>query len=454
MRPLVLLPFLLLASCVSWEGDPQPTPGLENSFKNTGSRVPPPQGSWWKIYQDRKLTRLIALAEKQSQSLQAALARHEQARALLDFNRVDRRPTVNGEGYARRQQDSGNTNFSAGTFNDYKMVLDLSWELDLWGKIRRTVAASAADAEAAKYEMEAVALSLRADLVRTYLSLRYLDAELALLGETGELRREARRLMQARFKGGASSRIDYERAAREDEEVRSELAQLRAERARFENALAVLTGQSASGFQLKPNGRRPFIPEVPSAAPSALLRRRPDVAAAERRLEAARERVGLSIVQTYPSISITGEGGVQALRSSDLFDAGSKIWNIGPEVTIPFVQWGRGKANTANAAGIYKEALANYRDTLLRAVEETENALGDTKMLAEAASARKRGSASSATIAVLARKRYQAGVTDYFEVVEAERDSLEGQRTSLTLARERTLATASLVEALGGGWER
>ena len=445
---------LLFSSCAVGPDYEAPSANLEAAFKNAGFQAPPPEGSWWAPFKDPELARLIRSAGQDGPSARAALARYDRARAGLGLARADMFPSVTGDAYARRQSDSGNSNFSSGTYNDYRGALNLSWEIDLWGRVRRQVGTAAADMAATGYDYQAALLSLRGEVARAYLSLRFADAEIALLERTAGFRREARRLMKARSAGGASSSIDYERAVTEYESVMAELEQLRAQRGRFENALASLTGRSASGFQIAPNGGLPSIPSAPPAVPSDLLRRRPDLAAAERRLAAASERIGLVIASYLPRLSISGMGGVGSLKSSDLFDSNSKLWRLGPELDLPFYQGGRGFFDKAAAEAAYREALENYRETLLRAVEEVENALADTGYLAKAAAARKRGAASAENVASLARKRYIGGVTDYFEVVDAERTTLAEQRAALAVDLARVLAATALIEGLGGGWER
>ncbi len=456
--PVALAPLALtalaLASCAVGVDYQTPSSELESSFKNAGFSPPPPQGSWWSLFNDPDLHRLIESAENQAPDARAALARYDQARSALGLARADAFPSVTGDAYGRRQADSPNSNFSSGTYEDYRAALNLSWEIDLWGRVRRQIGAAQADMDAAGYDYQGALLSLRGEIARAYLSLRFADAEVALLEQTATLRGEAQRLMKTRFEGGIDSQIDYERAVTEYESVKAELEQLRAQRGRYENALAALTGWSASGFRLPETGRRPAIPSVPAAVPSDLLRRRPDLAAAERRLAAASERIGLAIANYLPRLSLNGEGGVQSLRASDLFDSGSVLWSFGPELQVPLLQGGRAFADKARAEATYREALEVYRATLLQAIQETEDSLGDARDLAHAANSRKRGSESASIVASLTRKRYSGGATDYFEVVDAERTALNEQRAQLSVDLARALASTRLIEALGGGWTK
>ena len=453
MRGL-LLTTLLLASCAVGPDYEMPSKELEASFKNAGFKQAPPEGSWWGLYRDPQLNRLIKDADTKGQGVRSALARYDQSRAVLGLAKADVYPAVTGDAYARRRQDSSNTNFSAGSYNDYRAALNLSWEIDLWGRVRRNIGANRAEMEATGYDFQGLILSLRGEVTRAYVSLRYADAEIDLLTRTEKLRREARNLMEKRFRIGGSSKIDYERSITEHESVQAELAELQAQRGRFENALAVLTGHSASGFTVAPNGKLPTIPTAPSAVPSELLRRRPDLAAAERRLAAASETIGLAIASYLPRLTLTGTGGVQSLSSSDLINPGSKLWSLGPELDLPFFQGGRGFADKKRAEAGYREALGIYRGKLLEAIRETEDSLGDSRHLAQASGSRKRGASSAATAARLTRKRYTSGVTDYFEVVDAERTALSEERAALSVDLARALASTRLIQALGGGWQR
>jgi multidrug efflux system outer membrane protein len=450
----VLASSFLFSSCAVGPDYKEPKEKLGASFKNAGFTAPAPEGAWWSLFKDSELTRLMKAAEDNGPTALAALARYDQARASLGLARADAFPSITGDAYARRQSDSGNTNFSAGTYNDYRAALNLSWEIDLWGRVRRQIGAARADQEAAAFDYEAARLSLRGEVARAYLSLRFTDVEIALLENTEKIRAEARRLMQIRLDGGASSRIDHDRAVTEHEGVKAELAQARAQRGRYENAVATLVGESASGFRLAPDNRAPVIPGSPAGVPSDLLRRRPDVAVAERRLAAASERIGFTIASFLPRLTLTGIGGVQSLNATELFDPGSQLWKLGPEVTLPQIGFGSVAGNTERARATYREALESYRDTLLRAVRETEDSLGDSHHLAEAAAARHRGAASADSAAQLTRERYLGGATDYFELVDAERTALFEKRAALTIDLARALAATRLIQSLGGGWER
>ena len=455
LRKLALASVMaLLAGCAVGPDYVAPSEQLESSFKNAGFSAPVPEGSWWKLFNDPELNRLVRQAGENGPTARAALARYDQARAALGIAAADAYPSATGEVYARRQSNSGNSAMPFDTYNEYRAALNLSWEIDLWGRVRRQVGAASADVDSAAYEYDAVLLSLRAEVARSYLTLRFQDAEIALLEETADLRAEARRLMGKRFDAGSSSRIDLERTVTEHERIKSELEQLRAGRARNENALAALIGRSASGFRISPRKGSPDIPAVPGGVPSDLLRRRPDLAVAERRLAAASERIGLAIAKYLPRVTLNGSGGVASMSTSDLFNSSSNLWSLGPGLEIPVLQGGRVGAEQKIAEAGYREALENYRSVLVKAIQETEDSMGDARRLSIAATSQARAADSAGKAAELVRERYKAGTSDYFEVVESERVSLEARRREVDVQMARALAAARLIQALGGGWQR
>ncbi|WP_353565335.1 efflux transporter outer membrane subunit [Haloferula sargassicola] len=449
-----VLATLWIAGCAVGPDFEVPPEKMEASFKHAGFTEPPAAGSWWSMFGDAELARLMKAADENNPGGRAALARYDQARAALGLSAADAFPAITGDAYARRQGDSSNSNFSAGTYNDYRAALNLSWEIDLWGRVRRQIGVAAAQAQAARYDYQGAILSLRGEVARAYVSLRFTEAEIGLLEETATLREKASGLMKSRFEGGASSRIDYERSVTEHQSVLAELEQLRSQRTKYENALAYLTGRNASGFQLASTGRVPRIPGPVAAVPSELLRRRPDLAAAERRLAAASEGIGLTIASYLPRLTLNGSTGVRSLNSSDLFNSGSKLWTLGPELSVPIFQGGQLLSDRKRAEAVYREALEQYRDTLLTAVREAEDSLADAHHLAKAASARSTGARSADKAAELTRKRYERGITDYFEVVDAERTALAEKRAALSVDLARALAATRLIQALGGGWQR
>jgi multidrug efflux system outer membrane protein len=457
MRPLLLFcPLLVLASCSVGPDYSAPAEKLEMSFKNAGFREPPASGDWWSAFRDPQLTALMQRAEESNPQARAALARYDQARATLGLAQTDQSPAVTGTAFTQRNRSSGSTSQPQGgiTENDFRGALQVSWEIDLWGRVRRSTNAARAQSAAAAYDYQAAITSLRGEIARAYFSLRYADAEIRLLEETAAFRQEAARLMQLRSEAGDASRIDAQRAVSEHESVRTELARLRVRRGQYENALGTLTGTGASSFQLAQAKIPATRPLVPAAIPSELLRRRPDLAAAERRLAAASETIGIVIASYLPTLSLGGSGGVQSVKSSDLYNSNSRLWSLGPDLAIPIYQGGKFLNNRRKAEAAYRTALEIYRETLLLAVQETEDSLLASRELASASGSSSRGADAARLAAKLTRSRYEGGIASYFELVDAERSALAEERAALAVRLDHILATTRLIQALGGGWTR
>jgi multidrug efflux system outer membrane protein len=457
MRTLLLiLPIFALASCSVGPDYAAPQEKLEVSFKDAGFNSPPPVGDWWASFRDPQLTALMQRAEDANPQARAALARYDQARAALGLTEADRFPAVTGAAFTQRNRSSGSTSQPQGgmTENDFRAALNVSWEIDLWGRVRRSVTAARAQSSAASYDYQAAITSLRGEIARTYFSLRYADAEIKLLDETAAFRQEASRLMSLRSDAGDVSPIDAQRAISEHESVRTELARLRVRRGQLENALGTLTGEGASAFTFAQGKISAVTPPAPSAVPSELLRRRPDLAAAERRLAFASEAIGITVANYLPTLNLVGIGGAQAVKSSDLYNSNSRLWTLGPELSVPIFQGGRYFSDRAQAEAAYREALEKYREVLLRAVQEMEDSLIASRELTSANASSERGANAARLAAKLTRSRYEGGIASYFELVDAERTALAEERAVLSVRLDRALAATRLVQALGGGWVR
>lgn len=431
---------------------------LPAAWKNAGFQDPPPPGDWFSRFQDPTLTSLLRSAEKNNQDLQAALARYDQARAALGLARADQTPTLTSDLVGERKRDSGGAPFRASNepYNDYNAELNLSYEVDLWGRIRSQVRQASANMEAAAADYDAALLSLKAEVARNYFTLRALDRESALIEQAVALRSQRRNLIEAQREEGQASGLDYARAVAEAEAARADLARLDEQRGRLVNALAVLSGRSATNFAVVPTPSIPAAPSVPAGVPSDLLRRRPDLLAAERRLAAASAGISVAITTYLPRLTLTGTGGVSALDSSDLFNANSRFWSIGPSLFVPLpgMSGGRDKFDRAQAEGRFREALANYRSILLEAIGDTESALQAGRNLERALAAQRRATRAAERAAELSRARREGGLVSLFEVIESERLALDQERLLAQSERDRALASVNLIQALGGGWEQ
>jgi outer membrane protein, multidrug efflux system len=418
------------------------------------------KGRWWEIFNDETLNSLQERATTANPNLQAAFARVEQARSTARMSRAELLPNLVANPSFRRERYSPNQQpaFGAITVNSIRVPLDLSYEIDLWGRVRRGLEASRANAQATLAAYQNAMLTLQGDVAQSYFSIRALDAEIDTITRTVGLRDEQLKLVRSRFEGGIGNELDVARAETELAATESELAALLQRRTELENGLAVLLGEFPSNFKLAPlstsSAWKANAPEVPPGLPSDLLERRPDVAQAERELAAANARIGVAKASYFPVVTLTGTGGYLSAEFDNLFDWSSRIWSIGPSVSLPIFAQARNRANVRRTRAAFAEAAARYRGQVLVAFSEVENNLSGIRYLAEQAAAQERAVASSQRAADLARQRYESGISSYLEVVDANRAALASQRIRAQLTGQRLIASVQLIKALGGGWTR
>ena len=424
----------------------------------SGTVAPPESGDWWSVFGDPGLEELLDDLRTQNPTGKAALARYDEARAALGLARVEQFPAITGEASATRFRDSAGGVFVPPdlTYNEYRAALNLEYEIDLWGRVRSSVAAAGSELEAAGADLAATRLSLEAELARTWFQWRYVLEEQRILARTIEVRARNRRLVEARVRGGEVNELDLERARTELEVARAQAIGLERQEAELRHALAVLVGEVPSRFAI-PKGAGGGIgkaPKIPAGIPSDLLKRRPDIAAAEERLSAAASRVDVVQASFLPKVTLTGIGGVSTLRSSEFFDADSLFGTIGPGVEIPIFEGGRLVNEGRRANAVARETLADYEEIVLAAFQEVEDALSGIRFLDQEISAHRRAVQAAEKAAEISRRRYKGGLVSYLEVVDAERTALDEE---LALARARSarqLASVQLIRSLGGGWER
>jgi multidrug efflux system outer membrane protein len=415
------------------------------------------KGAWWEVFGDETLNDLERRADNANQGLKAAIASVEQARATARVSRSELMPTINLDPSYTRTHFSPNQEPSFGDFtaNSISVPLDLSYEIDLWGRVRRGFESSHADAQASLAAFHNVLLSLHADVAQNYFALRALDAEIATVTGTVSLRREQVRLVRSRFEGGVGNDLDVARAETELATTEAEAASLARRRAELENAIAVLVGENASNFKiaaLTDATWNPQPPEIPAGLPAELLERRPDVAEAERQLAAENARIGVAKASFFPVVRLTGSGGYLSGDVENLFNWDSRVWSIGPSVSLPIFAGGRNLANYSRAKSAYDEAVARYRQQVLVAFGDIESSLSGIKHLANQSAAQQRAVNNSRRAADLAGQRYRSGIVSYLEVVDANREALQAERGNAQLAGGRQIAAVQLIKALGGGW--
>jgi len=416
-----------------------------------------PKGNWWQIFGDEKLNDLESQALKSNQDLKAAVARVDQARATARVARSEFLPNLNLDPSFTRQRFSPNQvpSFGNVTANTFNMPLDLSYEVDLWGRVRRSFESARADAQASLAGFYGVLLTLQADVAQNYFSIRALDAEIATVTGTVDLRKEQVALVSSRFDGGIGSDLDVARAETELATTEAEAASLAQRRAQLENAIAILTGNHPSSFSLAANTNNwgPQPPEIPAGLPADLLERRPDVAEAERQLASANGRIGIAKAAFFPVLTLTGSGGFVSGDLDSLFKWDSRTWSLGPSLSLPLFAGGRNRANYQRSKAAREEFTALYRQRVLVAFGEVENSLSGIHYLNRQAEAQQRAVTNARRAADLATQRYRSGIVSYLEVVDASREALQSERANAELAGQRFIASVQLVKALGGGWD-
>ncbi len=414
------------------------------------------RGAWWQLFGDPTLDGLETRALDSNQDLRATAARVEQAAADAGLAGSAFWPRIGANPAVSRNRYSGTTAnpYPASLATDFSVPLVASWEIDLFGRVRRLTESARAEAEASAALFESVRLALTAEVAADYFSLRGLDRELGILRETVDLRRRELELMGARRKSGAATELDTARAETELASAEAEADAVAVRRDGLQNALAVLVGASAPEFTLAPLLTELKAPEVPAGLPSDLLERRPDIAAAERALAAANARIGVAQSAFFPAISLTGSAGYESAATDHLFKADSRIWSIGPSLYLPIFQGGRNRANLERSRAAYDESVAGFRQRVLVAFREVQDALTATRLLAAQAEAQNRALASARRSAAIAKTRYDAGYVSYLEVIDAQRTALGTALASAELDAQRLNTSVALIKALGGGWRR
>ena len=469
----LLASLLLLSGCTVGPNYHQPTSATAPAFKESAV-VPPPdlpgggwkqvtpndsaiRPNWWEIYQDPQLNKLEEQVAVSNQTLKASYEQFVQARAAVQFYRSQYFPTVQAGPSATRERQSQNRPLyvpgSKTTYNDLFLQGEVSWEPDLWGNIRRQVESQRATAQATAADLANVDLSLRSELATDYFELRGLDTQQRLLDNTVLQYEAYLELTKTRFVGGVATDSDVALAQTQLDQTRAQAIDVGVARAQFEHAIATLTGVPASSFSLPAAPLDLPLPQVPVGVPSQLLERRPDVAAAERRANAANAQIGIAIAAYYPTINITGTGGFESKSAGTLIQGPSALWSLGGSAVELLFDAGRRHAITEEARAGYEQNVANYRETVLQAFQEVEDNLSGLRILNSESSAQQRAVDSARRSLSISTSRYKGGVTTYLEVITAQTTQLSNERTAADITTREFAASVQLVKALGGGWD-
>ncbi len=418
-----------------------------------------PRDSWWALYGDAQLDELQKKLIANNPDLAAALASYEQARYYSDQVRAGLFPTLVGSADVERDRQSDNKPLrgpisSSPTYYDSNTVgATASYELDLWGSIRNQVASGNAQAAASAADLENARLSLIAQLVDDYVQLRGFDRDSAILDDTVKAYRRALELTIERHNAGIAPGLDVARAQTQHDVARSQAAQTLAQRALMEHAIAALVGESASQFSLAPRTDAIKLPQVPAGIPSTLLQRRPDVAAAQRRMESANADIGVARAAFFPSITLNATGGYQSTQFPNWLQSPNSFWAIGPAALLTIFDAGKRKAQVAQARAALDEASAKYRSVALAAFQQVEDNLALLDHYHDAAEAENSAVAAAQHALDFSMDRYRQGAVNYLDVVASQTAALQTQRDALDLDTRQLRASVQLIRALGGGWE-
>jgi NodT family efflux transporter outer membrane factor (OMF) lipoprotein len=417
------------------------------------------RGAWWTVFQDHGLDLLEAQVEEMNQDLKAGFARLQQARAASRIARADLFPTLTvGAGATRSRTSVNSPRFPATAHavnNDFDLHADLSYEVDLWGRVRNTQSAAKANQQASAADLATLSLAIHAELATDYFTLRAQDAQQELLDRTVADYSVSLHLTQNLYAGGAAAVFDVVQAQAQLESARTQAADIRLQRAQSEHAISVLLGENPSAFHLEPSPLAidALPPAIDLGLPSTLLERRPDVAGAERRVAAANAQIGVARAAYFPVFSLAAAAGFESTRSNTWLTAPSNLWSAGPMGLLTIFDAGRHRAQTAQALAQLDEQAADYRIIVLEAYQEVEDNLAALRQLRQESLSE--AAAVTATLTALrqAQYRYQAGLVTYLEVATNENTSLQAQLTSVNIQLRRMNASVLLVKALGGGWQ-
>lgn len=416
------------------------------------------RGAWWEMFDDPQLSALASRVTVSNETLKAAQAQYQQARALVEQARAAYFPVVTigaGVSRTRRSANLGSGSFSTPSLysSSYTLPFDVAWEPDIWGKVRRSVESNQASAQSSAAMVESTQLSLQAELAVNYFQVRQLDALEAVLNATVEAYERSLQLTRNRYNAGVASAAEVAQAQTQLQSTRAQAIDVGVQRAQLEHAIAVLVGEPASTFALPAAPLDATPPAIPVGVPSELLERRPDVAAAERSMAAANAQIGVALAAYYPVVTLSASGGLQAGEPATWFETPSRFWSVGPTITETVFDGGLRGGLTDQARAIYDQAVAQYRQSVLTAFAEVEDNLATLRILEQEAQVQDEAVASARRSVELTTNQYKAGIVSYIDVVTVQAVALANERAAVSIRGQRMGAAVQLVKALGGGWD-
>ncbi|MDE3016838.1 MAG: efflux transporter outer membrane subunit [Pseudomonadota bacterium] len=448
MKRVTCFSLLLLSACAAGPDYRRPLAATPAAFKEGGIQWKKAQpesvslAGWWKIFGDPQLNALEAQVVISNQNIKAAEASYRQARALVAVARSAYFPSVTASASTAR----GN----AGT--TYDAALDVVWEIDVWGRIRRTVEAGEAAAQTSAADLAAARLSAQADLATDYLQLRVTDAQSRLLSNTVTAYTKSLQLTQNQYAAGVAGRADVVQAETQLASARAQATDIGVQRAQLEHAIALLVGKPPASFSIAPSPEVPPVPEIPPGLPSALLERRPDIAGAERAMAAANAQIGVAEAAFFPDLTLPASGGFTDHSFAHWFSLPNRLWAVAPTLAETLFDAGLRSAQVAGARATYDQSVATYRQTVLAAFQQVEDNLAAQRILKEETTMQNTAVASSQQSVRLTTNQYKAGTVSYLNIVTAQAIEYNNENASLTILGRRLTAAVTLIKALGGGW--
>jgi NodT family efflux transporter outer membrane factor (OMF) lipoprotein len=417
------------------------------------------RGAWWELYGDQQLNGLIEKLNSSNQTVAQSEAQFRQAQALVRSARGAFYPSVDlSVGKTRSSQGTGSSSSSlssssSGIRDTYNAELGVSWEADVWGKLRRGLEADEASAQASFADLAAMRLSQQSELVQNYLQLRVIDQQKRLLEATVAAYERSLKMTQNQYRAGVSGRDAVAQAQTQLKSTQADLVDLIWQRAQFENAIAVLTGQAPADFNIAEVQTIPKLPQVPLSLPSQLLERRPDIASAERSVIAANANIGVAKAAYYPDLSLSLSGGYSSSTSQNLISLPNRFWSVGPKLALPLFDGGIRSAEVDRTEAVYDQTVAKYRQTVLDGFREVENYLIQLKVYEDEAAVRQEALDAARDSLRLTENQYKAGLIAYIDVVVVQATALSNERSVLNILQSRLIASVQLIAALGGGWD-
>lgn len=462
MKFSLLTVILLLTGCAVGPDYQRPSVSVPLQYKEArGWQQAQPQdgvakGEWWAVYNDATLSSLLRQVSLSNQNVAQYAAQYREAQALAAQSRAELLPTVGESGSITRSGSHSTTaNGGSGrtTSTSNSAQLSASWELDLWGKLRRTLEENRASAEASAADLANITLSAQSELAQDYFQLRMLDAEIALYQQSVSAYENYLKVINNKYQAGSESRGTLAQAQTQMQSARASLLDDQWQRAQLEHAIALLLGKTPAEFSLAAAPLKATMPAIPAVLPAELLQRRPDIAAAERSVAAANAAIGVAIAGYYPDLTLNASGGFSSSTLHNLLSLPNRVWSLGPELSGTLLDFGATSSKVEQARAAYDASVASYRQTVLTGFGEVEDYLVELRTLKDELAAQQAAAEGAIDSARVTRNQYEAGMIDYLDVATTENTRLSQQRSLLSLQSTQWVASVQLIAALGGGWQ-